>query len=326
MNKAIIYFDPPAAEATEMRGILAASGLELVAHPEIPASGGRSATAADLIATLDGVQAAILGGENFTEEVIAAGSDLKVISRIGVGFDRVDLAAARARGIPVVVAAGSNHVTVAEFAFGLVLALARGIVTGHQAALAGEWGMNVGTDLRGKTIGIAGLGRIGRTLVEQVDGFDMRVLAYEAFPDEEFAAAHRVRLVDIDTLCREADFLSLHLPSTAETRDIINRDRLAMMKDTSYLVNTARGELVDEDALFYALTNGQIAGAGLDVFVEEPPRESPLVGLDNVIISNHMAGVSRESMHRMLVMAAQNAAAVVNGEWSRGIVVNGVYP
>ncbi len=325
MNKAIIYFDPPAAEAAEMREVLAAAGLDLVARPEIRASGGRSATAADLIATLDGVQAAILGGENFTAEVINASNDLKVISRIGVGFDRVDLEAATARRIPVVVAAGSNHVTVAEFAFGLVLALARGIVTGHQAALAGEWGMNVGTDLRGKTLGVAGLGRIGRTVVEQAGGFGMRVLAYEAFPNEQFVADHGVRLVDIDTLCREADFLSLHLPLADETRGIIDRSRLAMMKDTAYLVNTARGELIDEGALFTALTIGQIAGAGLDVFVEEPPRESPLVGLDNVIISNHMAGVSSESVHRMLVMAAQNAAAVVEGNWPREIVVNGVY-
>jgi D-3-phosphoglycerate dehydrogenase / 2-oxoglutarate reductase len=325
MNKAIIYFDPPAAEAAEMREVLAAAGLELVAHPEIRASGGRSATAADLTATLDGVQAAILGGENFTKEVIAAAPDLKVISRIGVGFDRVDLEASRTREIPVVVAVGSNHVTVAEFAFGLVLALARGIVTGHQAALAGEWGMNIGTDLRDKTLGVAGLGRIGRTVVEQAAGFGMDVLAFEAFPDERFVADHGVRLVDFDTLCREADFLSLHLPLADETREIVTADRLATMKETAYLVNTARGELIDEDALYAALTSGEIAGAGLDVFVEEPPRESPFVGLDNVIISNHMAGVSNESMHRMLVMAAQNAAAVLKGEWSREIVVNGVY-
>ena len=325
MNKAVIYFDPPAAEAAEMREVLADANLELVVYPEIQATGNRSGAAADLIATLDGVHAALLGGEDFTEEVIAAAPDLEVISRIGVGFDRVDLEAARARGIPVVVAAGSNHVTVAEFAFGLVLALARGILAGHQAAVAGNWGMNIGTDLRGKTLGVMGLGRIGRTVVEQAGGFGMRVLGFEAFPDGQFVADHGVSLVNLDTLCRESDFLTLHVPLADETRGIIDEDRLAMMKNTAYLVNTARGELIDEDALFTALKAGQIAGAGLDVFVDEPPRESPLLGLDNVIISNHMAGISRESVHRMLVMAAQNAAAVAKGEWPREIVVNGVF-
>jgi phosphoglycerate dehydrogenase-like enzyme len=325
MNKAVIYFDPPATEAAEMREVLADANLELVVYPEIQATGSRSGAAADLIATLDGVHAALLGGEDFTEEVIAAAPDLEVISRIGVGFDRVDLEAARARGIPVVVAAGSNHVTVAEFAFGLVLALARGILAGHQAAVAGNWGMNIGTDLRGKTLGVMGLGRIGRTVVEQAGGFGMRVLGFEAFPDGQFVADHGVSLVNLDTLCRESDFLTLHVPLADETRGIIDEDRLAMMKNTAYLVNTARGELIDEDALFTALKAGQIAGAGLDVFVDEPPRESPLLGLDNVILSNHMAGISRESVHRMLVMAAQNAAAVAKGEWPREIVVNGVF-
>jgi phosphoglycerate dehydrogenase-like enzyme len=325
MKKAVIYFEPPASEIDEMRRILSEADVELTVQSGFGKLGSKAATPEALIDTVDGVHAALLGGEMFDEAVITAASELQVISRIGVGFDRVDLEAARSRGIPVVVAAGSNHVTVAEFAFGLILALSRGIVRGHNAALAGEWVLNVGTDLQGKTLGVAGLGRIGRTLVQQASGFGMRILAFEAYPDAEFVASHDIDCVDLDTLCRESDFVSLHLPLGPDTRGAINAERLAMMKNTAYLVNTARGGLIDEDALYSALVEGEIAGAGLDVFVQEPPRESPLVGLDSVLISNHMAGVSHESMHRMLLMAAQNAVSVVQGQWPRDIVVNGLF-
>ncbi len=325
MKKAVIYFEPPDSELDEMRRILSEADVELTVQSDFGKLGSKAATPEALIDTVDGVHAALLGGEMFDETVITAATELQVISRIGVGFDRVDLEAAGNRGIPVVVAAGSNHVTVAEFAFGLILALSRGIVRGHNAALAGEWGSNVGTDLQGKTLGVAGLGRIGRTLVQQASGFGMRILAFEAYPDAEFVAGHDIDCVDLDTLCRESDFVSLHLPLGPDTRGAINAERLAMMKNTAYLVNTARGGLIDEDALYSALVEGEIAGAGLEVFVHEPPRESPLVGLDSVLISNHMAGVSHESMHRMLVMAAQNAVSVLLGQWPRDIVVNGLY-
>lgn len=325
MKKAVIYFEPPDSELDEMRRILSEADVELTVQSDFGKLGSKAATPEALIDTVDGVHAALLGGEMFDETVITAATELQVISRIGVGFDRVDLEAAGNRGIPVVVAAGSNHVTVAEFAFGLILALSRGIVRGHNAALAGEWGSNVGTDLQGKTLGVAGLGRIGRTLVQQASGFGMRILAFEAYPDAEFVAGHDIDCVDLDTLCRESDFVSLHLPLGPDTRGAINAERLARMKNTAYLVNTARGGLIDEDALYSALVEGEIAGAGLDVFVHEPPRESPLVGLDSVLISNHMAGASHESMHRMLVMAAQNAVSVLLGQWPRDIVVNGLY-
>ena len=325
MKKAVIYFEPPTSEIAEMRRILSEADIELTVHSDFGNLGAEGTTQEELIGTVDGVNVALLGGESFNAAVIAAARDLQVISRIGVGFDRVDLEAARSRGIPVVVAAGSNHVTVAEFAFGLILALSRGTVRGHNAGMAGEWGLNVGTDLRGKSLGVAGLGRIGRTLVRQASGFEMRILALEISPDMEFVDSHGVTCVDLDTLCRESDFLSLHLPLDSETRGLIDAERLAMMKRTAYLVNTARGGLVDEVALHAAVTSGRIAGAGLDVFEREPPCESPLVGLDNVLISNHMAGVSHESIHRMLVMSAENAVAVVRGQWPREIVVNGLY-
>jgi phosphoglycerate dehydrogenase-like enzyme len=214
---------------------------------------------------------------------------------------------------------------VAEYAFGLMVVLGRQMLPHHQIAVSGEWRRVPNFDLAGKTLGIAGLGRIGRALADRALAFEMEVIGYEAYPDRQFVESRGIELVEIDELCRRSDFISLHLPATDETTEIINAERLELMKPSAYVVNTARGGLIDENALYSALKDGQIAGAGLDVFEPEPPVGSPLLELPNVIASPHAAGVSRESAGRMGYHAVKNALAVLSGSWPREIVVNGVY-
>ena len=206
-----------------------------------------------------------------------------------------------------------------------MMALSRRIIDHHHNVVAGEWRRERATDLEGKTLGIAGLGRIGRALADRALAFGMRVIAFEAYPDQSFVESRGVELADVETLCRESDFISLHLPAAPETEKIINAERLALMKPSAYIVNTARGALIDEDELCAALSEGRIAGAGLDVFAKEPATGSPLLDLPNVVASPHAAGISVEAVERMAVMATENALAVLAGKWPRDIVVNGVY-
>ena len=309
----------------EMFELVVSAGHELVVGPDFVGTPKGPEMIADIKRLVPGASAVILGGAAFTEEVFQAADKLKVVSRTGVGYDAVDIEAARRRGIPVVIAAGSNHVTVAEYAFGLMLALTRRIVEHHSLVKSGGWRRLPSSDLEGKTLGIAGLGRIGKQLADRGLAFGMKVIALESAPDREFVESRGIELVDLETLCSEADHLSLHLPLSAETERMINAETLSLMKPTAYLVNTARGGLVDEAALIRALREGWLAGAGLDVFDPEPPIGSPLLQLPNVILAPHAAGVSSEAVERMAIMATENALAVLNGKWPRDIVVNGVY-
>jgi D-3-phosphoglycerate dehydrogenase / 2-oxoglutarate reductase len=276
----------------------------------------------ELLAALDGIDAALAGSEPYSARVIAARPQLRVIARVGVGYDAVDVAAATAHGIAVTTTPGTNHDSVAEHTFALLLGLSREIVPQHLGVKSGGWPRRSTLPLRGAALGIAGLGRIGKAVALRGEVFGMKLLAYDPYPDHAFAAAHGITLVPFERLLAESDFLSLHLPVTAETHHLINRETLKRMKPTAFLVNTARGALVDEADLLEALRAGRLAGAGLDVFEQEPPGKSPLFELDNVLLTPHGAGTDRKSRDDMALSAAQAIVSLSRGEWPTEKVVN----
>jgi D-3-phosphoglycerate dehydrogenase len=286
----------------------------LVAHVIYNPTGKplRSAEVAQLLPGIDGY---IAGLDAIDAEALAAADRLKVIARYGVGSDNVDLVAAGQRGVVVTNTPGANSVSVAELALGLMLALARQIPEAVEAVHQGKWPRFAGLSLEGKTVGILGLGAIGRQLVRRLAGFDCRVLAYDPIVDVAAARGLGVAPMGMDDVLAQADFLSLHLPLLPETRGMVDDAFLAKMKDGAYLINTARGEIIDEGALLRALQNGRLKGAGLDAFVVEPPDPSnPLLGLPQVIATPHLGAMTDGATSNMGWMAMKDCLAVLRGE------------
>jgi D-3-phosphoglycerate dehydrogenase len=281
-------------------------------------------TEQDTLRELAGFDAVLAGSEPYTDRVLAELPRLRIISRNGVGYDQIDVEAATRRGIPVTITPAANHGAVAEHAFALMLALARRIVTSANDTRSGVWRRRqVFTPLRGSTLGIVGLGRIGRSVAVRAKAFDMRVLACDQAADWEFARTHGIELVELETLLAASDFVSLHAPSTPETRDLINRRTLALMKTGAVLINTARGGLVNEEDLYEALTSGRLGAAGLDVLkAEPPPADHPLLKLDNVLVTPHLAAFDTQARQDMSVAAARNIVEVLAGRWPADCVVN----
>ena len=277
----------------------------------------------EVIDVLQGASATIAAGTRYTARVLENLPDLRVIARSGVGFDRVDIAAATANGVVVTITPNSNHEAVAEHAMALILSLAKSLVSADKTMRAGKWHTVVQRPIRGSTLGIVGLGRIGKSLAIRAQGMNMRVIATESMPDEAFVEKHGIELMGLDDLLGRADYGSLHCPLTDESRGMINHDTLALMKRGSSLVNTARGGLVVEADLVDALRTGPIASAGLDVFEQEPTaRDNPLYALDNVILSPHVAGVDDTSVKDMGIEAANCIMALYQGGWPDGAAVN----
>ncbi len=298
--------------------VLRGAGFEVVYPRE-----RKQLTEDELLAELPHVAAALAGSEPYTRRVIEASPSLRIIARNGVGYDAVDIAAATERGIAVAVTPGTNHESVAEHTLALTLAVARSIVPQNAAIRAGRWQRDVGLPLRGRTLGLVGLGRVGRAVATRAAALGMRLVAYEPLPDLDFAARHRVELTSLDALLAQADVVSLHLPLTDESRHLIDGRALARMKPTALLINTARGGLICEDELVRALVERRIAGAGLDVFAEEPPpAEHPLLSLDNVVCTAHTAGVDAQAREDMALAAAQAIVAISRGEWPEAHIVN----
>lgn len=260
-----------------------------------------------------------------TAEVVAAAPRLRVVARAGTGVDNVDLDAAGARGILVLNAPGATSVSVAEHACALMLTLARSVARADAQMKAGVWdkaGLR-GAELRGKTLGVVGVGRIGREVARRAAAFDMSVIAYDPFIAEQVVADLGVTLVTLDELCAQADFISLHLPSTEATRGLVGRDFLARCRAGVRLINTSRGDLVDEAALAEALGTGQVGGAGLDVFRKEPPPDTVLTGSPRVVATPHIAASTAEAQELVGVDAATSVREYLRG----GIVRNAVnYP
>ncbi len=275
---------------------------------------GKPLRAAEVARLLPGVDGYIAGVDEITAEALAAADRLKVIARYGVGVDQVDLEAARARGIVVTNTPGANAVSVAELAIGLMLALARHIPEAVAATRAGAWPRLAGVSLRGKTVGLVGLGAIGREVARRLAGFDCRVLACDPCADAETARALGVEPVPLPDLLARADFVSLHVPVTPETRRMMDERALAQMKRGAYLINTARGELIDEDALARSLASGHLAGAALDVLCQEPPPPGhPLLGLPGVLITPHAGAHADDAMNAMGRMAMTDCLRVLQG-------------
>lgn len=252
---------------------------------------------------------------------LAAAPRLRLVQCASHGYDHVDVAAARERGVTVctIGSSGAEQQNVAEHTFALILALAKQIVPAHTALAAGEWALPrlqpSLTELHGKTLGIIGLGGIGREVARRAGAFGMAVVyAGRRRAPEEVERELNARQVALDELLRTADYVSLHAPLTEETRDLLDAERLALLKPTAFLVNTARGALVDQDALAHALHAGRIAGAALDVFDPEPPApDSPLLKAPNVVLSPHVGGVSRETLIRIALAAVENVRAHLEG-------------
>ncbi len=249
-------------------------------------------------------------------EAIAAARSLKVIARAGVGLDNVDIKAATQAGVMVVNAPTSNIVSAAELTVGHILSLARHIPAASVALKNGEWKRSkyTGTELYEKKLGIIGLGRIGALITARAQGFDMEVLAYDPYVTSARAAQLGVQLVSLDELLAQSDFITIHMPKTPETVGMIGTDAFAKMKKTSYIINVARGGLVDEAALYTALTTGEIAGAGIDVFVKEPATDLPFLALDNVVVTPHLGASTDEAQEKAGVSVAKSVRLALAGE------------
>ena len=288
------------ADATPLN-ILKDAGVEIVANPK-----GGILSEDELIAALDGCDGVVIGVDPLTDKVIQSANKLRAIAKYGVGTDNIDLEAARARGIPVSRTVGANAKAVADYAFAMMLAAARRVIPIDAMCRKGQWGKQLGTDVCGKTLGLIGLGAIGREMVKRAHGFDMTVIAEDTFWDAGYAAENQVMRTDIPDICKRADFISLHVPLTSETRGLIGADELALMKPTAILINTARGGLIDEDALLAALKERRIYAAGLDAFEKEPPDDDAWFTLDNVVLGSHAGASTDGAATAMGVMAARN--------------------
>jgi phosphoglycerate dehydrogenase-like enzyme/quinol monooxygenase YgiN len=285
---------------------------------------GRPFNEAELIEQLDGVVATIAGIEPYTERVFAASPELKVVARVGVGHDQVDVAAATRHGAAVAMAFGTNHDAVADHAMALIAAAAHRVVEYDRRVREGRWGSLFHGRLNEACAGIVGFGRIGRALAKRCLGFNMEVLVCDPVAEADTVARLGYRLVGLEELLGRADFVSLHVPQTAETRHLIDARRLALMRPGAVLVNTARGGLVDEAALVRALEEKQIGGAALDVFEAEPlPPDSPLRRLDQVVLTPHVGGLSAASLRAMAERCVENVLAVLRGrDPGPGLVLN----
>lgn len=298
--------------------LLRSAGFE-VRFPEVC----RLDTEEQTIAGLDRSDAVIAGGEPLSDAVLSQLKRLRVISRTGVGYDQVDVDSATRHGIAVTITPDGNREGVAEHTLALILGLARDITGNDQDVKQGHWEKPKLVPLRGRTLGLVGFGRIGQSVAVRANGFGMKLLACDPCADEHVVQQSGVKLVDLDTLLRTSDFVSLHAPLSPQTRCLINAQSLSLMKPTCYLVNTARGGLVDEADLLHALQTGVIMGAGLDVLEQEPPPiDHPLFSLPNVLVSPHVAANDTQAIEDMALSAAQNVIDLMEGRWPADSIVN----
>ena len=240
---------------------------------------------------------------------------MKILVRYGVGFDAVNLKDATDAGIAIARTTAANAEGVAEMAFTMIMAAKRQLMRNRDCVNTGNWVRNIGGEMLGKKVGIMGFGAIGRKVAKLFGGFDCEILAYDPFLSEEACAAAGARKVELEELFRESDAVTVHVPYTKENHHIVNAERIAMMKKDAVIVCTARGNLVDEDALAEALKAGKILGAGLDVFAKEPlPVDSPLIGLDNVILTPHVSSQTWESLWNIYARAIDIAADYLEGK------------
>ena len=291
--------------------LLEAAGVE----PVWTTVADRPHTDDDFLAQLPGCEGLVVGPEGISAKAMAAAPGLRVVARTGVGVDTVDTQATARLGIWVTNTPGANHEAVADLTIGFMLALARQIPKHVEIARAGSWGRVPMVEMHRKTIGLVGIGRVGRGVARRAQGFDMTVLATDPYADRDWCAANRIALVPLDDLLARSDVVSLHALHTPETRHMIGARTLRLMKPGAFLINTARGELIDEAALLAALDAGRPAGAALDVLAHEPPSpDDPILRHPKVLVTPHIAGTTAESTIRMGLQGIRNALAVLTGE------------
>jgi D-3-phosphoglycerate dehydrogenase len=285
---------------SEPTDILKNAGFEVIFNPY-----DRKLSKSEFIELIGESVGLIAGTEQITEDVLIHARSLKVISRYGVGMDNIDQNAAKKRGIKVYNTPNAPSKAVAELTLCIVLNLLRRIPESSSSMGNGKWDPQMGHSLHNKTIGIIGLGRIGKEVVRLLKPFDLKILAYEMYPDHDFVASHSIRIVSLDELLSLSDIVSIHLPLMEETVNIIGEKELSLMKSTSILINTARGGLVDEGALAQALMNRTISAAGIDAFKEEP-YSGQLLGLKNVMLTPHIGSFTEETRKIMELETVEN--------------------
>jgi len=303
--------------------VLRAAGLEADHRPGIGASDLRSA-----IGDFDGL--VVRSDTQVTEDVLAAAPRLRVVGRAGAGVDNIDVDAATRRGIVVMNAPGENTISAAEHTLSMLLSLARRIPAADRSMRAGRWEHGttfMGVELYAKTLGVLGVGKVGREVASRARAFGMEVVGFDPVLTPEVAARLGVQILPLAEVLARADFLTLHLPLTADTRHLIGREQLLRCRRGLRIINVARGGIVDEAALIEALESGQVAGAALDVFEHEPPSGSPLLRLDSVVLTPHLGGSTREAQEKVAARIAEQIAAYLrDGTVANAVNVEGVEP
>lgn len=287
--------------------------LRAFSHELVFNATGRPLTEDELIPMLEDCDGYIAGLDFVTEKVLKSCKKLKVISRYGAGYDRVDIAAAKALSIPVTNTPGVNAEAVGELAFGLILSVARKIPYLHTSLCGGGWVRSTGMELKGKTLGIMGLGAIGKVVARCAKGFEMKVLAYDPYINEGYCREHDIKISSFDEVLAHSDVISLHLPLSEQTHHLINAQAMARMKSTAILVNTSRGGLIDEDAAYEALKSNRLGGLALDAFEVEPPEDSPLFSLHEVVATPHTGAHTVEATENMANLSVKNLIDVLTG-------------
>ena len=251
-----------------------------------------------------------------TADVFAAGKKLKAVGRAGVGVDNIDINAATQAGVPVINAPDGNTISTAEHSFAMLMAVARNIPQAHKKLADGTWDRKSfqGVELNKKVLGIIGMGRIGSEVAKRAKAFGMTVMGYDPFMTEERAQKMGVTNASVDEICRQADFITVHTPLTKETRHIISSREFAKMKDGVRLINCARGGIIDEKALYEAITTGKVAGVALDVYEEEPPVDNPLIGLPQVVHTPHLGASTVEAQENVAVDVSEEILKVLRGQ------------
>jgi len=278
---------------------------------------------AQLIDKVKDIDAMIVGADEVSEKVINGANKLKVISMHGSGVDRICLDAATKKKIIVTNVPGGNAEAVADLTWAFILSLARNIIEADQSVKRGEWRTFLGIDVFQKTLGIIGMGNIGKAVARRSKGFEMNILAYDIIKDKEFAQKLGVTYTSLDTLLKESDYITIHVPLTKETYELINAEKLKLMKETAFLINMSRGAIVNEEDLAKFVLEGKIAGAATDVFSIEPPAtDNPLLRTPGIITTPHMGARSYNALNHISLKAAQNVIDVLNGNLANCNIVN----
>ena len=307
----ILVADPIGAEGVEL--------LESRAEVDVK-TGMKPLELMAIIGEYDGL--VVRSETKVTKEVIETAKLLKVVGRAGIGVDNIDLEAATSAGIAVVNAPTGNTVAAAEHTMALMLALSRNVPSAHQSLKSGEWKRSafMGVEVRNKTLGICGLGRVGSEVARRAQSFDMKLVGYDPFVSPDYAKRMGIDLLSLEELLAQADFITLHTPLTDGTRNMIGADQVALLKFGARLINVARGELVNEQAILNGLESGQLGGVALDVFAQEPPQNTELVGHHKVVVTPHLGASTEEAQREVAIEASEQVLAVLNGEPARNTV------